>query len=233
MAAELVRHHRVLPVLDGLDEMDPTPPDGMPSAGAARALAALRALNAYQEGRSPGPLILTCRTTHYDALASRTRLLDAARIDIDPVPAQDARTYLLQRANDPTRWQLVLEALGEDPSGPLAATLSTPWRLCLAATVYARDGDPADLLRHSTPDELDEHLLARSIPAATALYPGRYDAARTHRWLARLAAHLDAPSPGPGLNSPAGSRPGTDLVLHQLWPLAGRPAWQVASPADS
>ncbi|MEV6807472.1 hypothetical protein [Streptomyces sp. NPDC051132] len=122
----------------------------------------------------------------------------------------------------------VLEALGEDPSGPLATTLSTPWRLCLAATVYARDGDPADLLRHSTPDELDEHLLARFIPATTALYPDRYDAARTHRWLARLAAHLDAPSPGPELNSPAGSRPGTDLVRHQLWPLAGRRRVRVA-----
>jgi hypothetical protein len=228
MAAELVRQNRVLPVLDGLDEMDPTQPDGMPSADATRALAALRALNAYQEGRSAGPLILTCRTTHYDALTSRTRLLDAARIDINPVPAPDARTYLLQRADDPTRWEPLLEALRDDPAGLLATTLSTPWRLCLAATVYARDGTPADLLRHSTPDELDEHLLARFIPAATALFPNRYDAARTHRWLARLAAHLNAPNPGPGLNSPADSRPGTDLVLHQLWPLAGRCRVRVA-----
>lgn len=222
MADELVRHNRVLPVLDGLDEMDPTQPDGMPSADATRALAALRALNTYQEGRTAGPLILTCRTAHYDALTSRMRLLDAARIDIAPVPPQDACTYLLQRADDPTRWAPVLGALRDDWAGPLTTTLSTPWRLCLAATVYARDGDPANLLRYNTPDELDEHLLARFIPAATALYPDHYDAARTHRWLARLATHLNAPNPGPDLNPPADSRPGTDLILHQLWPLAGR-----------
>ncbi|MFF3275974.1 NACHT domain-containing protein [Streptomyces chrestomyceticus] len=219
-ADALVRHHRVLPVLDGLDEMDPTQPDGAPSPDAPRALAALDALNAYQEGRDAGPLVLTCRTAHYDALAPRTQLLDAARIDIDAVPALDAHAYLLSRTSTPARWEPVLTALRDDPTGPLATTLSTPWRLCLAATVYARDSDPAELLQHTTPEELDEHLLARFIPAASALYPHRrYDAARVHRWLARLATHLDAP-PGPA--EPLGAGPGTDLVLHELWPAAGR-----------
>ncbi|MER7394873.1 NACHT domain-containing protein [Streptomyces sp. NPDC000151] len=219
MADALVRHHRVLPVLDGLDEMDPTQPDGTPSPDAPRALAALDALNAYQEGRDAGPLVLTCRAAHYDALAPHTRLLDAARVDIDAVPALDAHAYLLSRSGTPARWEPVLTALRDDPTGPLATTLSTPWRLCLAATVYARDSDPAELLRHTTPEELDEHLLARFIPAASTLYPHpRYDTARVHRWLARLATHLDAP----GQPEPSDARPGTDLVLHELWPLAGR-----------
>ncbi|MEV3896478.1 NACHT domain-containing protein [Streptomyces anulatus] len=219
-ADALVRHHRVLPVLDGLDEMDPTQPDGTPSLDVPRAQAALDALNAYQEGRDAGPLVLTCRTAHYDALGSHARLLDAARVDIDAVPALDARAYLRARTSTPERWECVLTALRDDPAGPLSTTLSTPWRLCLAATVYARDSDPAELLQHTTPEELDAHLLARFIPAASALYPHcRYDAARVHGWLARLAAHLNTPS---GSTGPPGAHPGTDLVLHELWPLAGR-----------
>ncbi|MFI0230949.1 hypothetical protein [Streptomyces sp. NPDC017086] len=128
MAAELVRHHSVLPVLDGLDEMDPTPPDGMPSAGAARALAALRALNAYQESRSPGPLILTCRTIHHDALASRTRTPDAARNDIDPVPASRAGADLVLHQLWPLaghRRVRVADALLTAFAGPLPPLLLT------------------------------------------------------------------------------------------------------------
>ncbi|MFK8847178.1 NACHT domain-containing protein [Streptomyces sp. Ac-502] len=225
MAEALVRHHRVLPVLDGLDEMDLTRPDGTPSPDAPRALAALDALNAYQEGRDAGPLLLTCRAAHYDALAPHTRLLDAARVHIDAVPARDAHAYLLSRSGTPARWEPVLTALRDDPTGPLAAALSTPWRLCLAATVYARDSDPAELLRHTSPQALDEHLLARFIPATGTLYAHpRYDSARVHRWLARLARHLDAP----GRPGPSEIRPGTDLVLHELWPLAGRLRVRVA-----
>ncbi|MFE6871526.1 NACHT domain-containing protein [Kitasatospora sp. NPDC057692] len=212
-AADLVRYHRVLPVLDGLDEMDPTLPDGTPAPNALRALEVLRALNSYQEGGEAGPLVLTCRTAHYDALATRARLIDAARIEIDAVPAADAHTYLSQRALDRDRWQPVLDALRDDPTGSLATTLSTPWRLCLAATVYARDHDPADLLAHTTPDA---HLLARFIPATTTLHPAPYSAADTHRWLARLAHHL---ATNPVAGAPAG--PGTDLALHQLWSMAG------------
>ncbi len=224
VAEELVRQRRVLPVLDGLDEMDPTAPDGSPSPEAPGAQAALAALNAYQSGRAAGPVILTCRTRHYEAVRSRTRLLDAARIDIDHLTPATARAYLLQRAPDPARWQPILEALEVDSGGTLATTLSTPWRLSLAATVYAQHGDPSDLLRHATPSDLDEHLLARFVPAATALHPRPrhpYAPGDVHRWLARLATHLDNPTAIPGTPAGVGANPRTDVVLHQLWPLAG------------
>jgi predicted NACHT family NTPase len=109
MAAELVRQHRVLPVLDGLDEMDRTQPGGAASPVAPRARAALDALNAYQEGRAAGPVVLTCRTAHYEALRGPARLLDAAHVDIDAVAAPAAKAYLVERIVDPARWQPVPE----------------------------------------------------------------------------------------------------------------------------
>ncbi|MGR4880691.1 NACHT domain-containing protein [Streptomyces sp. LARHCF249] len=224
MAGELVSQQRVLPVLDGLDEMDPTAHDGAPSSAAPRARAALEVLNAYQKGREAGPVILTCRTLHYQALDSRVRLIDAARIDIDPVTTPAACAYLRQRARDPARWQPVLEALEGDPTGTLATALSTPWRLSLAATIYSRDGDPAELLHHATVGDLDEYLLARLVPAASALHPrpdSPYSAGDVHCWLARLAGHLETSSSTPGAPAGAGTGARTDLVLHQLWPLAG------------
>ncbi|CAM5616641.1 NACHT domain-containing protein [Streptomyces avidinii] len=223
-AEELIRQRRVLPVLDGLDEMDATAPDGTPSPEAPRAQAALNALNGYQSGRAAGPVILTCRTRHYEAVRSHTRLFDAARIDIDHLTPASARAYLIHRAPDPARWQPVLEALDGDSRGTLATTLSTPWRLSLAATVYAQHGDPCDLLRHTSPSDLDEHLLARFVPAATALHPRPrrpYAPDDVHRWLVRLAAHLDKPTAIPGAPAGVGAISRTDLVLHQLWPLAG------------
>ncbi|WP_395576901.1 NACHT domain-containing protein [Streptomyces sp. BK79] len=218
-AASLVDQGMVLPVLDGLDEMDPVRDDGTPDPQPPRALAALEALNAYQEGLDAGPLVLTCRTQHYDSLAPALQLIDAARIAIAPVNTQQAITYLRDRALDPPRWQPLLDYLQAHPTGPLAATLSTPWRLCLTATVYHRTGNPAELLDHPTTHALDQDLLARYIPAATETAtantsnPRHYTPDQVHRWLHHLTHHLD----GTTTRNPA-----TDLTLHRLWPLAGR-----------
>ncbi|MFJ4790827.1 NACHT domain-containing protein [Streptomyces sp. NPDC088794] len=223
LAAGLVRHHRrlLLPVLDGLDEMDPLV-NGSPDSAAPRATAVIRALNDHQRGRDPGPLILTCRTRHYDALLLNTGVLDAARIAIAPVDTANARTYLADRSLDPARWQPLLNHLAAQPGGPLATVLSTPWRLCLTATVYHHDGNPAELLALTGPDTLDRHLLARYIPAATRIVPNPrgYTPQEVHRWLHHLTTHLD-PTGTLHATTPQGAE-ATDLVLHELWPLAGR-----------
>ncbi|WP_316782886.1 NACHT domain-containing protein [Streptomyces sasae] len=222
LAASLVRHHLVLPVLDGLDEMDPPAPDGSPDPAAPRAAAVIRSLNTYQQGRNAGPLILTCRTRHYDALAERTEVLDAARISVAPVGADDARAYLADRALDAARWRLLLDHMAVHPSGFLATVLSTPWRLCLVATVYHHDGDPAELLALLNADALDHHLLARYIPAAcrTVPNPRNYAAIDIHRWLHHLTTHLN-PAGTLEATTSAGVE-ATDLLLHELWPVAGR-----------
>ncbi|MFF5303538.1 NACHT domain-containing protein [Streptomyces sp. NPDC013161] len=221
LAASLVRHHLILPVLDGLDEMDPLV-NGSPDPAAPRATAVVRALNTYQHGRDAGPLILTCRTHHYDALTSNTGVLDAAHIAVAPVDTDGARTYLTDRALDAAHWQPLLNHLATHPGGPLATVLSTPWRLCLTATVYHHDGDPAELLALPDAHTLDQHLLARYIPAAsrTTPNPRGYTPQDVHRWLHHLTTHLDPTGTLPA-TAPQNAE-ATDLVLHELWPLAGR-----------
>ncbi|MFG3529169.1 NACHT domain-containing protein [Streptomyces sp. NPDC047917] len=216
-AAGLVEHGMVLPVLDGLDEMDPLRPDGTPDPDAPRARAVLEALNTYQDGRNAGSLVLTCRTAHYDALAPTDRLIDAARIAVAPVDADHAVTYLRARAIDTPRWQPLIDHLETQPASPLTTTLSTPWRLCLTATVYHRDGDPSELLHHTDGHDLDEYLLTRYVPATVANTPNPrgYRPEDVHRWLHHLTGHLTG-------------APSTDLTLHRLWTLAGTTRVRIA-----
>ncbi|MFE2101570.1 NACHT domain-containing protein [Streptomyces sp. NPDC059468] len=218
-AAILVGHGLVLPVLDGLDEMDPMLDDGTPDPDAPRARAVLNRLDHYQLQGEPGPVVLTCRTAHLDALAARGSLRDAARVDLAPVPPADAVAYLGDRAADPARWRPLTDRLTANPTGTLAALLSTPWRLCLTATVYHRSGNPGELTTHTTEQALDDHLLARFIPAATTLHPRTYTTEQVHRWLHHLTGAL---APTPVTTAPGPAEAGTDLVLHELWPLAGR-----------
>lgn len=245
-ARQLADHGLLLPVLDGLDEMDPgltsrdhTPlldAEGreFPNPWAPRARAALQQLDAYSAGRDAGPLVLTCRSTHYDVLAADDRLSDAARIEIDPVTPAEALHYLAERFGSRARWGTVLRHLGDHPDGTLAHSLDTPWRLSLVATVYQRDGDPGELLGHATPQELDEHLLGRLIAATHALNPPDrgYTPEQIHTWLSVLARHLSTPGTDRrGRPGPATAAARTDIHLHELWPTGGarRVAWADAA----
>lgn len=216
MAGKLVAHGMVLPVLDGLDEMDAPRADGSPDPAAPRARAAMRHLSIHQAGLDAGPVVVTSRLTHYNALLAHESLVDAALVVVSPVAAEPALTYLRARCHDPARWQSLLDDLAAHPSGVHARALSTPWRLGLTATVYRYRGEPGELLTLHDTGALDRHLLARYVPAAVesaAAEPPRYQAPQVHRWLHRLARHLE----GTG----SGTYPTTDIAVHSLWPLAG------------
>ncbi|MFE3205589.1 hypothetical protein [Embleya sp. NPDC059237] len=236
-ALALVDARLVLPVLDGLDEMDPAASTARP-----RAIAALGHLNRYidehaDSGGRPGALILTCRTDAYTDLAARDhRLATAARIVLDDVLVVQGVDYLQRRGVDATRWAPVTATLAAAPGGTLARALSTPWRLNLAVTVYeehtlAPDGrkifarEPADLLHLASPGAVRDHLLGLMIPAAVAVRPdhnGRpqYRSGQVHAWLRTLALYLDD-NRATGRSVAGRPLPGTDLILHELWPLAG------------
>ncbi|WP_026412867.1 NACHT domain-containing protein [Actinomadura oligospora] len=230
-ARELVAARMVLPVLDGLDEMDAVDDPGYSS----RAAQTIRACNAYLDGADKGSLVLTCRIDQYEAL-ERTRewVRDAARVEICPVRLPKAREFLIGRVSDEGRWQPVLTAMCRSGNRPLARALSTPWRLTLAATVYdQRDlatgaylHDPAELVdpRLDSENKIRDHLLGLLIPTLAAVHRSPYPADHVHRWLGVLALYLHN-------NTPTATQPartvggrtlsGTDLVLHELWPLAG------------
>ncbi|MFI2203808.1 NACHT domain-containing protein [Streptomyces sp. NPDC020192] len=225
-ARRLVDQRRVLPVLDGLDEMDP---QGSP-AGSSRAADALAALNRYQAGRQKAALVLTCRTTTYDTLAASTRLLDAARVEVEPVTADQAQAFVTARVLDPQPWQPVIDHAQGSPHGAVAQVLSTPWLLTLAVTVYEAEGDPTELLRFTDLETLRDHLLDCFVPAATELHARAGNRAhhpeQVERWLRILARYLNDNIRAP--RTVGGQLlPGTDLVLHRLWPLAGTRALMV------
>src|SRR5262249_9420417 len=108
-AGDLLRHHRVLPVLDGLDEL--------PAHLRTRAVEELTRLGPDQ------PLVIACRTEEYRAVVAMGGLLRAAAA-VEPAnltPAavsaylRGARSFL--RA--PERWRPVLAALEGAGGGPL------------------------------------------------------------------------------------------------------------------
>ncbi|MGY3677625.1 NACHT domain-containing protein [Streptomyces sp. TE33382] len=227
-AAALVTARLILPVLDGLDEMD----GSEAPAGDSRAAAALEAMNSYLHGTTKGQLVLTCRSTAYDALEGANLWAeDASRIDIAPVTAAATEAFVTARARRPARWEPVLDALHAARSGPLAQGLSTPWRLTIALAVYDErhpDGswvrDPSDLLELTpqTPGQIRDHLLNLFVLAASSTggTTAPYTRLQVHTWLTVLAGYLHTNTISP--REVAGRHlSGTDLVLHELWALTG------------
>ncbi|YCK39607.1 NACHT domain-containing protein [Actinomadura sp. ATCC 39365] len=227
-ARTLVDAERILPVVDGLDEMDETDEPGYGS----RAARALRALEEYEHGLDRCSMVLTCRTDQYDALAAdRAVPRGVVRVDVGKVTSDKAWRFIqaVTDQEDPDRWRPVLDALTRD-GHVLAEALNTPWRLTLAVSVYEqRDPvtgryvrSPEVLTRFADQQSVREHLLGLFIPARLAAAdpagkgPG---VERTHAYLAVLAGHLRANTGRPPFHGRVLS--GTDLVLHQLWPLAG------------
>jgi hypothetical protein len=247
-AVALVRDRLVLPVLDGLDEMDeehPAWPTPASAAGyASRASTALRAMNHWRDGTGRGQLIVTCRTARYRALEhDHVWAEDAARIDIRPVAADSAWDFLAARTGGVARWEPVMNALAAHPAGALAQALSTPWRLTLATVVYEeRDPhtgrflrEPKDLVRMAESGELHGYLLDRYLKAAVhapgepgGRWPQRpLDPAEVWRHLAVLARYLYANTANGNRTVAGHELSGSDIVLHELWPLAGSRAPRV------
>ncbi|MCA1606622.1 MAG: NACHT domain-containing protein, partial [Acidobacteria bacterium] len=171
IAAELVRHSLVLPILDGLDEMAP---ELQPRA--------LEALNfSWDDG---DPLVLTSRAAEYEAAVDGGDVLTrAAVIQLEDLTFDDLEVYLLSSAKPvkgdiqiENKWRPVIDRLrnaqDDTAAAALLSVLSTPLMVSLARIIYsdARDTSvkPTDLLdteRFSDATALSNHLLDKFIPA--------------------------------------------------------------------
>ena len=226
-ARMLVRDGRILPVIDGLDEMDPT--DGAPE----RASGLVTVVNASIRGRKRAPVVVTCRRREYRALVRRVDR--ATHIEMLPLTGQEAAEYLRgqflsQDEND--RWEPVLAALDDNPSGPLAGQLATPWRLTLALVVFRDSGDPATLLpplraltRKAAKEyrrHIDRLLLGSYVSSAVHRHDSarRYSLPEVQQWLTNLADGLAWQADHSGSS--------TDIQLDRWWQPAGRWATRLA-----
>lgn len=210
-ARALMAARRVLPVLDGLDELDR-------DAAGGRAAAVVAILNGYAPGGRPGALVLTSRTQTYETLAQQDAwLLDAARIEIQPVNPDRAAEYLLNRSKHRERWWPVCVDLVDNPDSVLAAALCTPWQLNLAFTVYEA-GDPGGLLRYEQGDDPHADLLDKYVPTLIEEH-APYKPHEVVGWLRTLAVYLETNAVGRSVDG----RPlsGSDVLLTDLWPLGG------------
>ncbi|MCX5529803.1 NACHT domain-containing protein [Streptomyces sp. NBC_00006] len=234
VATALVENHMIVPVLDGLDEMDAA--DADTPLYKSRARQALGVLNDYQHSGTRASLILTCRTDRYQDLeALEVWARDAARIEIAPVNTLQTREFL-ERVTDESRWRPVLDELDANPTGPLARSLSTPWRLSVAVIVYERDrstgrytNSPIELINPALQSEqqLRDHLIRRLITVRSTRHPppGRASPTQVRAWLGVLAVYLHTnlrANVCVGRLVDGVTLSSVDLVPHELWPLADR-----------
>lgn len=114
-----------------------------PGTDPHRARTLVAALNASMRGRDRAPLVVTCRTGDYQALAKD--IDRATHVQMLPLTGREAARYLdgqFRTGDEHQRRATVLATLRTDPPGPLAVQLATPWRLTLALTAFRDAGDP-------------------------------------------------------------------------------------------
>ncbi|MDT0407182.1 hypothetical protein RM528_35685, partial [Streptomyces sp. DSM 41635] len=142
-----------------------------------------------------------CRAEPYERLREEHPLANAHHLAVEPLTSTQAVTFLADHPRvrpNADRWEPVLAELRTAPDGPLARSLSSPWRLTLAVTAYARD--PAGLVERAASGDLYEHMLSRYLPATVRLHFAEEDERAyaeedVRRWLSELAWHV-------GLNGP-------------------------------
>lgn len=131
VAAALVSRH-VLPILDGLDEGRPEP---------AAIAAALRSIDDQLGGK---PFVLTCRSEEF-AHANRGGALHQVTIaELQPLGPDEVRGILLRYEPASVHGPLapLVAQLEDQPTGPLAEALSTPFMVSLARDAGADLPEP-------------------------------------------------------------------------------------------
>jgi hypothetical protein len=180
VAAILVRRH-ILPILDGLDEVSNSP-------------TALRAIDDELSGR---PFVMTCRTAEFQAANAGHVLHQALIAELQPLRPDEVAAILGEYEPPDAHGPLgtLVRELSEQPDGPVAEALSTPFMVSLArATRTAAAELPRD------PIAIRQHLLgafvqkvyADSEPLAQGQGLVQITPEQAQRYLRFLARHTDA-----------------------------------------
>lgn len=181
----LVKHQRVMPVLDGLDEL----PGPLHAS----------AIEAIDKTVADGvPLLVTCRSVEYQhaVITSGQYFTRAAVVELEPIAAPEAIRFLQASATvEDTRWDAVAKHLQREPDSSLSVVLSSPLMLFLARTAY-RPGttDPVELLdpaRFKSRNNVEDHLLDVYLPTVYAVSAGsRYKHKKVKSWFEFMARRM-------------------------------------------
>ena len=173
IAQEWVASDAVLPLLDGLDEVK-----------AEHRLACVNAINAFRQSHGLLPLVVTCRTADYEAIADQLRLYGAIRVQ--PLRHEQVNSYLtaLGSAGEPVR-----SAIQEDPG--LWDLLDSPLMLNLIAAAHAGEKQAAHAVA-STLAERRDQLFRLYVNKMLDRRAGRhaYQSEQTVHWLSWLAREM-------------------------------------------
>jgi hypothetical protein len=182
-ATRLLDAGRIAVFLDGLDEI----------AASART-AALEMLSEQATFR----LVLLTRSSELVETAQHSLLTGAVALELQPIPSDEAATYLLSQLRDPppAGWKAVTDELVHAGSSPLVSALSNPLIVTLLRDAYPPNGPVSELLdatKFPTPDAIENHLLDYVLIAAYTRWRGRhrYSPLTAHRTLSYIASQLN------------------------------------------
>jgi hypothetical protein len=217
IAAQLVDHGWVLPVLDGLDEMDSQ------EQAPRRSESAVSGINDYIARTPESHMVIVCRSgaRYYERLARRVR--DAEEITIENLKSGQIIDYIQTQCLDEfsaSSWVPIFNALKGRNSDLILSALDTPWRLTAAAAFALSGGDPAALLptsaemtepsRHADySDRIGRLLLETFITTRISIHERRSSVPVTITQL-RMVANLLTGEQGSGNG-------GKEIILHRWW----------------
>jgi hypothetical protein len=155
--ARMLADRHILPVLDGLDEG---------RADAARIAAALRSIDSQLRGK---PFVLTCRTEDFSHANQGGVLHLATIVELQPMTADEVADVLLKYEPPSVHGPLsqLAAKLRDQPTGPLAEALSTPFMVSLARDTGGRPlAGPEDGQAPDTAEAYRQRLLGAFVAQA-------------------------------------------------------------------
>lgn len=173
---------KVTLILDGLDEIDES-----------LRPAAVKALS-----DAPFRVVVLSRRDEMIQATRSAWFVGAVVLHLDALAGGQAATYLERAAlgPPPSGWSRLLTHLRDQPHSDATKALSTPLALTLIRDTY-RTGDDVNELLDADPctaEQIEQHLIARVLPAAYVARPGkpspRYSAVQATQTLAFIARQM-------------------------------------------